>query len=336
MWKKIVYYAGTIIMGILFMFAFAMVQYQNTEDKIVKKAVKNDTLENVLRLDTQYVNATPVYSANLTDGASVRVFETASITTRTVGKKKYSMLDYAYTIVLVNDQMTKTNQQDPAKNYAYYNLMGYTVEGSAGDFTYYNIGTVDGYKISPSAEYGDFETMFFARNQQDIYEFTVSCDFMNEVGMDHITSITLNNSTGTAYHKIVVNLGFDSAFMLKIKELKDEYNAAVITNTNINSFYKTWKESFLSNDSFEIGYTSKNVITASYYVKIVLMLIAYIIIILAIGDTIVGKKRILNMFNNRGTNRGQMNYQQPQKKSTSEAPILNDDKVVEAEIVDKK
>lgn len=301
MWKKIVYYAGMIVVGILFMMAFSMVQIENTYKKLVKDSINSDDYKSILALYNKYGNNNAVYEKEV-NGTTIKVFETASLRTLDdENDKEYSNLDIEYSIFLVNNSFKTVDAQ--TSDGKTYNKRGFKVE----NFSYYNNGFTDGFVLKEDSNdyeanskiYGKY-SLFVDTSSLNVIQYTIPYEFMASNGIESFTKIELINPVGDVDVSIEYNFDYKSDFFTKVCEIKDKHNTSSKKNdfNEFNELYPTWEKEFRSVDGYVCDYKQSDIFGASFYIKLVAMLLCYILIILAIGDILVGKKRIIKFFKN--------------------------------------
>ncbi|MGM9971736.1 MAG: hypothetical protein ACI35W_04945 [Anaeroplasmataceae bacterium] len=326
MWKKIIYYVAMVVVGVLFMMSFSMVQIENTYVKLVNNAINSDNYTDILGLYTSFGNSQAVYSKDI-DDTKIRVFETASVRDRTENDNTYGYLDFEYSIFIAsstakaNDQQTEEGKE--------YNKKGFKI----GDFVYYANGFENGMILSsddPNYEachniYGDYNNLLVDTSSLNIIQYVIPYDFINTyASVTSFDKIEILDATGASYATIEGTFNYDSTFFTEIKSLKDVHNDASKNNKTdeFDEYYNTWKTTYNSTSSHVTAYSQGDVFKAGFYVKLVLMVVAYIIIMLIIGDILVGKKRIIDFFRNISNKSKSKDVNEPIE---AEARIVNDD-----------
>lgn len=326
MWKKIIYYVAMVVVGVLFMMSFAMVQIESTYVKLVNNAINSDNYTDILGLYTSFGNSQAVYSKDI-DDTKIRVFETASVRDKTENDNTYSYLDFEYSIFIVSSTAKTNNQQ--TEDGKEYNKKGFKIN----EFSYYANGFKDGMILSSDDSnyeawhniYGDYKNLMVDTSSLNIIQYVIPYDFINTyASITSYDKIEILDATGASYVTIEGNFNYDSPFFNEIKSLKDVHNEASKNNNydEFNEYHNSWKTSYNSTSSHVTAYSQGDVFKAGFYVKLVLMVVAYIIIMLVIGDILVGKKRIIDFFRNMSDKSKGKTINEPIEAETR---IVNDD-----------
>lgn len=326
MWKKIVYYAAMIVVGVLFLMAYGMVKIENTYSSMISKSINSDNYSNVLRLYTTFGNKNAVASTKVND-AKVSVFETADITTRTEGNKSYDYLDYGYSVFISNSAAKKNNQQ--FEDGTEYNKTGIRITSGDNSFTYY-ANTFEGGVIVDSDDasyeqkhgiYKDYNNLYVDTSSFKLLHYTIPYEFVqNNLGTNGFSKLEVLDASGSVYAKVESNFNYSSDFFTKIEEIKTSHNNASKADDmeEFNKSYDTWYDTY-KEGGYLFKFSQKDVFGASFYIKLVLMGLAFILVVLIIGDILVGKRRIISFFSNLTSPK------EPTRVVDAEARVINED-----------
>lgn len=352
MWKKITYYALMIIFGFLFMTMVTFSVTTNTETKFIKKSVSSGDYTNALKVYASYSNTNAIYNgvADNDSNCKVRVFE---LTYRNVDSPKsdeYNYLDLEYGIALEKSSLNTSNPKADAMGDV-YNKTGYVVYNSEGEsFTVFGNGYINGNATKKENAYvvhdenGDtsyvdedkiveYGTIELVNNYiDDIYMFYVPYQLLAQYSgfsKNDITKIEIRDRDGNVYTTInfAATLAYNSAYLTKVNEMVTVYNAAIDSDNYdaYNAMYDTWLNEYKTIDGANTYLTSSDYVNGMLWFKIIISLILYIVFVLVIGDILVGKRRIIIMFQSLGKKNsgGSFTGNTPIKKAT-DAPDLMD------------
>lgn len=311
MLKKILYAVVAIVMGFLFMLAFFMSSIQSKMEELVSKANETGDYSYILTAYDDLSNKNAIYQKRNTDESIFSVYETGNYKTITKLDVEYQILDPTYSIIIGNNQRKESNV---SKNDYTQNATGFKITLTTGEvYTYYDNACTDGvvdstYPTYKTEIYGDYNSIDNAYGGVNLYEYKISYDFMVYLtgGSDFsIKSIALIDASANTYGSVIefdTPLTFSSEthkLMFKLKEKCLENSNDVISSSDRDSYYSNeWKPAYLAIDGCTILDESSYYYTASFYFKMIMIFIAYVIIMLGIGDTLVGKKRLINFFRN--------------------------------------
>ncbi len=352
MWKKITYYALMIIFGFLFMTMVTFSVTTNTETKFIKKSINSGDYTNALKVYASYSNTNAIYqkSADSDSNCTVRVFELAYRNVDSPKSDKYNYLDIEYGIALEKSSLNTSNPKADAMGDV-YNKTGYVVYNSKGEsFTVFGNGYINGnvtkkenaYVVHDEngdttyidgekvVEYGTIDLV----NQyiEDIYMFYVPYELLVQYSgfeSNDIAKIEIRDRDGNVYTTLNFDsvLSYDSAYLTKLNEMVKVYNVAIDADNydEYNAMYDTWLSEYKAMDGANTYLTSDDYVNWLLWFKIIISLVLYIIFVLVIGDILVGKRRIIIMFQSLGkkNNGGSFTNNTPIKKS-SDAPDLMD------------
>lgn len=287
MWKKILYYCAMAVLTVVFMLASYYSAVTNRFVSIVEKSIKKDDYTNIVKLFSGFANNTPAYEAKLADGATIRIYETATVRESKEDDKKTDFFDYNYSIYLVNSSIKLNEVQDSEGNQ--FNKHGFELK--SGD------KSVE-YTLDNASKYTNYTNLTTNAVDLKIYQIELPYEFVNKNLGENIDKIIIRNADGTEYTSLAdLNFNFDSNFFEKIKEIKPVFNDKETDNNSRKEIFNKWKAEYDTDSNFIIGMSNKDLFPASFWLKLVGIFIAIVFIILVIGDTLVGKKRVIRLIN---------------------------------------
>lgn len=307
MWKKIVYYACMVVVGILFMLAFYVTQVTNRYASLVKHSTSTNDYTNVLGIYTTFSNKNAIYSGKTVKDNEVFVFETATTIDTPYEDSIKSLIDLEYSIFIEGNDRNTSNQQSGGIN---YNYCGYIVEDSSSNsFQVYDNLYKDGIISSENESniYNGYE-FYVDTLGLNLFTYRLPMDFIKNVGgLNDVKSVRIIDSLGNTFANITFDeaLTYSSETHTKIAEIKPLYNNAIITgsSTAVDAMYGEWKDGFLAIDGCQLAIKNNVIFNAKFYLKLVGMAILFILFVLIIGDLLVGKRRIIRLFKNVGSNK---------------------------------
>lgn len=365
MWKKILYYALMIIFGIVFMLMIMVSVVTSTEMAFIKKSVTSGDYTNALKVYTSYSNTNALFDevADTDVSCEVRVFEFSYTNIAAASSDKYSYMDIEYGIALENSSMDMSNPSSASTDGTVINQSGFVVTNSAGEtFKVYDNGYVDGnatdkknaYLVEDAngsttdvdgEEYGviDINNNYY----EDIYMFYIPKTLLtmySGFSVIDIKSIDIIDRDGNTYTSISFDeaLDYSDTYLDKVAEMMDYYNAGVDAEdfTEYNEMYDAWEDEYLQIDGANLYLKSKDIIGGMVYFKIIGSLVLYVLFVLIVGDILVGKRRIIALFQRIGNRRNEGgSFTQPtgSGRKASDAPDLmnKNTNVVDADVKDK-
>lgn len=345
MLKKILYSVAAIVMGFLFMMAFFMTTIQNKQKSLCNRAIKNNDYSYILTSYDDLSNKKAIYSQKVGEEAIVSIFETANYKKVEKDGESYDILDATYSIIIANDTRY---YKDTQINSSLANKTGFKMTVNGVDIEYFDNGYRDGikdetYENYQSEIYGSYNEIAAGYSAVSLYEYQISYDFIKYMLGDNvtdinITSITLVDSKGNDYGSSMnfdTPLSFNSQMHKLVFDFKQkciDHSNDIITLSDKEDYYvNEWKPKFLEIDGCTILKEKDYYYTPSLYVKMIAIAVAYIIIMYCIGDTLVGKQRIINLFRSltsgRNNNSNNNVYKRNKKDDVInvETRVINDD-----------
>ena len=126
-----------------------------------------------------------------------------------------------------------------------------------------------------------------------------------------IKSIDIIDRDGNTFTSISFDeaLNYNDSYLNKVAEMTEYYNAGVDKEdfTEYNDMYDSWEEEYLLIDGANTYLRSKDIYNGVVWFKIIGSLVLYTLFVLIVGDIVVGKRRIIALFQrigNRGNNGG--------------------------------
>lgn len=332
MLKKILFAVAAIVMGFLFMIAFYMSSIQSRMEDLVDKAVSTGDFTYILTSYDDLSNKNALYQERNTDNSIVSVYETGNYKSVTKLDTEYDVLVPSYSIIIGDHQRTVSDTSDGTYT---YNKTGLKITTGNGNVLYYydngyNDGVID--KDYPNYKENIYADYDIGNNYPGVslYEYQITLDFMESISADDptIKSIEILSSNGNTYGNVINfenTLSYSSDTHNIMKTLMNKCYDVVddkLSSDDLYDYYKNeWRDQFLAIDGCSIIDESSYYYTGSLYFKLIAVFVAYVIIMLAIGDTLVGKKRLINFFKNVS-----------QKDNSKQKFKQNNDKVIEADV----
>lgn len=332
MLKKILFAVAAIVMGFLFMMAFYMSLIQTRMQDLVKEANSSGDYSYILTSYDDLSNKTAIYQEKNTDNSITSIYETGNYKTITKLDTDYDVLIPCYSIIIGEHARTISDTSDGKYT---YNKSGLKITTGNGNVVYYydngfNDGVID--KDYPNYKENIYESFDLGTNYSGVslFEYQISLDFMEYISPDDptIKNVEILSSNGNTYGSVINFdnvLSYSSETHTLMKTLMDKCNEVVddkLSSDDLYTYYKDeWRLLFLQIDGCSIIEESSYYNTASFYFKLIAIFVAYVVIMLAIGDTLVGKKRLINFFRNVS-----------HKDNSKQKFKQNNDKVIEADV----
>ena len=364
MWKKIVYYALMIIFGIMFMLMVLVSTVTDAETKFIKKSINSGDYTNALKIYTSYANKNALFDgvADTDEDCEVRVFEFSYINVASATNDDENYMDIEYGIALEKSSLKRSNPSSSSTDGTIINQCGYIITNSVGEtFHVYDNGYVDGnatlknkaYLVEDSngstvdsdgKEYGviDINNNYY----EDIYMFYIPRTLLtmySGFSTIDIKSVAVVDNSGNTYTTISFDtaLTYEDTYLNKLYEMVVEYNKGVDEDDfkEYKAMYDEWEAEYLEIEGAIKYLRSKDFINGWVYFRIIISFVLYVLFVLILGDILVGKRRIIALFNRIGhrDNNGGGSFQNPQggKIKASDAPDLMDNKVIDADVLEK-
>ena len=295
----------------------------NAETKFIKKSVKSGDYTNALKMYSSFSNTNAIYSTELEDECELRVFELSYTNVETPTNSKYSYMDIEYGIALESTTLDRTNPKPVDNEGTIINQAGFVVTNSIGEqFHVYDNGYKDGNATKKETAYPvydsdgeeagiiDINSMYYEK----IYMFHIPLTLIKQYSgftVYDIKSIKIVNNVGNTYASISFGdaLNYSSEYFSLLDSMVSEYNKCVDLNDfkTYNDMYDEWEETYLTFDGANTYLRAKDYVNGLLWFKIIISLILYVLFVLIIGDILVGKRRIISLFQRLGqqqTNQG--------------------------------
>lgn len=300
---SILYYGFTIIFGIILAFYwFALGAQIKASETLTKRAKAGDT-QGVVSLLSGYYNETKVDSFEIENVGNVDIYEV--VTTYTSTKevdgttKSYTLLEKGYMGIIYNvsdswDREDKSDSDGKTYNRFGIKFNGVDKEGNTSSY-FYRIGYDTTVAESESSEIQNRAASYSACS---FYYFLIGDrayqSFTQFDSMDVITSDD----------KVVASQTFSKSYQLTSNfftvtgKLVTDYNALALndnaTSDNVNAILEVFNLSYKEYENFKTSDYQDVIKNVNLYSS--LKLLAYILIVLIIGDFLVGKHRIIHAF----------------------------------------
>ncbi len=295
MWKKILYYGISLTLGVMFAVTLYYGMVASRFESIVNNAIKDREYVEIAQIFSHYNNAQEVYLDEQENGTIVVIFETGAVEEIVVyeDQSPIAQMDMYYSIFVLNSNIDSSTTQDDKGNAI--NETGFTLKSSDKECTY---------NVLEAKKFDEYKDLFIEAVGLDMIQIQIPSEYVvEELGKDQvIENIIVSNADGSEYLNLDVNFAYSSDFFLEISELKVEHNKAAIADTDeaiekFSVFFEEWKADFYKQPTFLSGYTLDQIYPTSFYVKLASGIVAYFVVVFILGDFIVGKKRILSLFN---------------------------------------
>ena len=300
---SILYYGFTIIFGIILAFYwFALGAQIKASETLTKRAKAGDT-QGVVSLLSGYYNETKVDSFEIENVGNVDIYEV--VTTYTSTKevdgttKSYTLLEKGYMGIIYNvsdswDREDKSDSDGKTYNRFGIRFNGVDKEGNTSSY-FYRIGYDTTVAESESSEIQNRAASYSACS---FYYFLIGDrayqSFTQFDSMDVITSDD----------KVVASQTFSKSYQLTSNfftvtgKLVTDYNALALndnaTSDNVNAILEVFNLSYKEYENFKTSDYQDVIKNVNLYSS--LKLLAYIVVVLIIGDFLVGKHRIIHAF----------------------------------------
>ncbi len=300
---SILYYGFTIIFGIILAFYwFALGAQIKASETLTKRAKAGDT-QGVVSLLSGYYNENKVDSFEIENVGSLDIYEV--VTTYTSTKevdgttKSYTLLEKGYMGIIYNvsdswDREDKSDSDGKTYNRFGIRFNGVDSEGNTQSY-FYRIGYDTTVAESESSEIQNRAASYSACS---FYYFLIGDrtyqSFTQFDSMDFITSDD----------KVVASQTFSESYQLTSNfftvtgKLVTDYNALALndnaTSDNVNAILEVFNNSYKEYENFKTSDYQDVIKNVNLYSS--LKLLAYVLIVLIIGDFLVGKHRIIHAF----------------------------------------
>ncbi len=304
---SILYYGFTIIFGIILAFYwFALGGQIKASDTLTKRAHAGDT-KGVVSLLCGYYNETKVDTFEIENVGNVDIYEVVTTYTKTVEKEvdgetkstTYTLLEKGYMGIIYNvsdswDREDKTDSDGKTYNRFGVRINGVDKEANTSSY-FYRIGYDSTVSDSEKSEIQNRAASYSACS---FYYFMIGDrafdTFTQFESIDFITSD--DKVAGSATFSQSYQL--TSTFFSTTGTLVSEYNALALaekaSSDNVNAVVEKFNAEYEKYDTFKQSDYQDVIKNVTLYST--LKLIAYILIILIIGDFLVGKHRIIHFF----------------------------------------
>lgn len=303
---SILYYGFTIIFGIILAFYwFALGAQVKASETLTKRAKAGDS-EGVVSLLNGYYNQNKVDTFEIANVGTVDIYEVVTTYTKSVTEDdkttSYTLLEKGYMGIIYNvsDKWDRESYQDSdGRTWNKFGIRFNGIDKDGASTTYfYRIGydandssITDDEKSeiqNRSASYSACGFYYFLLGDRN-YESAASYQ-----SFDVLTS--KQEVAGSATFTSSYNLS--STFFETVEPLVSGYNELVLSKTatsdNVNKLLDEFTTNYEKHEEFKTSDykdVTKNVTLYAF-----LKLLAYILIILIIGDFLVGKHRIIHFF----------------------------------------
>lgn len=300
---SILYYGFTIIFGIILAFYwFALGAQIKASETLTKRAKAGDT-QGVVSLLSGYYNENKVDSFEIENVGSLDIYEV--VTTYTSTKevdgttKSYTLLEKGYMGIIYNvsdswDREDKSDSDGKTYNRFGVRFNGVDSEGNTQSY-FYRIGYDSTVAESESSEIQNRAASYSACS---FYYFLIGDrayqSFTQFDSMDFITSddkVVASQTFSQSYQ-------LTSDFFTVTGKLVTDYNALALndnaTSDNVNAILEVFNNSYKEYENFKTSDYQDVIKNVNLYSS--LKLLAYIVIVLIIGDFLVGKHRIIHAF----------------------------------------
>jgi len=293
---SILYYGFTVIFGIvLTFFWFLSAQSLKINNALVDSSKNGDAFK-ITQILTVYQNKDVVAQDTLADGSKFVIYEVDATYSETIDSKTVVKLDKNYVGIVTNLgdgwKKEKTNNKDGlVTNQFGIRFNGKDINGSDKSIDY-RIGYAEGESLKEN-EKNIYISRYTQYTLTNSVIFSISEHEFEKNEVEEINSISfINNDSSTYETKEVGNLSFESSFFDMVEEFNNKYNASTDNNEK-NTLAEQSRQEFI-----DAGYSVSIYadLVKYVYVESTFKVILYFVIILIIGDFLVGKHYILEFF----------------------------------------
>lgn len=303
---SILYYGFAVIFGVILTFYwFAYGESSKVAKSLADNSSKNNYYD-ITRLLSVYQNPSPVLEVkSLADGTTFSVYEVDTTYSKKEDDTTSYYLEKGYMGIINNPGDGWNRETTTDVDGLPLNAFGLRFEGlnSNGDTVTYNYRI--GYDASDSSlsklsdeEVSLIKNRFYSYQTAGFYYFMVGDVVFEEVGFDSITSFSFIQSDESVYETYQLENAWklESGFFTTVSSINDEYNLAIKNKESSDELNK--KAANYLTVVEEAGYSSTNYSDVVKYVQLqnVLKIIGYFLIVLILGDFLVGKHRIIHLF----------------------------------------
>lgn len=298
----ILYYGFTVIIGAILVFYFLTYGATNKMSKELTKYAEDSKFLEMTQLLSVYQDPNVVLEQTLDDGTKFAIYQVDATYSKTVDDKTYYFCEKGYMGLITNPGKNWVRDEYQDNDGATRNNFGLSfacTNTNGVNVTYnYRIGYVDGEKYASDKEESIIKNRWYSYETCKFYYFMIGDEVFEEYGLSSISGFSFVNANSSTSSTITFNspLTLTSNFFTKMTEFNTKYNQMVLDSVN-DSEINSYVDSF-NNEIESLNYTTSNYSSIVKYVPLqnTLKIVGYFLVILIIGDFLVGKHRIIHLF----------------------------------------
>lgn len=305
---SILYYGFTIIIGIIMAFYWFAFGKQLKATNELTTRVSNGNSEGVVSLLNGYYNNKAVDTFVIEGIGNLDVYEVVTTYTYKVSENdttnSYTLLEKGYMGIIYNvsdswDRSSYQNADGQTFNKFGIKFNGLDSNGAETSYTF-RIGYDASDTSINSSEADEIQNRYSTYQACGFYYFMLGDRAYKSISS--VSSIDFLNAKEevVASQSLTTSYTLNSTFFEVANTLVSGYNELVLannaTNDNVNSLLETFNQEFNKYDNFKSS--DYSTVVKNVYVFSTLKLIAYILVVLILGDFLVGKHRIIHLFQN--------------------------------------
>lgn len=302
---SILYYGFAVILGIILAFYFFMHGEQLKVIDTLKARASSGDSRGVVRLLSGYQNSEAVFNEKIETVGDVAVYEAVTTYTETKNDKSSTKLCRGYLGIITNPTSTwkrdvYTNGEGVSTNHFGVKFTGLNSDSETREYVY-RIGysNLEKYTGTEEALYRNRSASY---EVSGFYYFMLSDVEFKEAGFTSVTGFEFMNNDESIVDNSTVTLNnawtLDTKFLSLVSNYTNKYNALVddgtINQDNVNSLTDTFDQEYQTHDKFTKSDYRDVIKNEGLFA--VLKMVAYILIVLILGDFLVGRHYIINLF----------------------------------------
>ena len=298
----ILYYGFTIIIGVILVFYFLSYGTTNKTSKALIKYAEDNKYFEMTQLLSVYQNEDAVLTQTLEDGTSFAIYEVDATYSKTVDDTTKYYVEKGYMGLITNpgSKWVRSEYEDSdgrtINNFG-LSFTGLDKENNTINYEY-RIGYVSGETYASDSEEATIKNRWYSYETCKFYYFMIGDVVFEENNFASVSSFSFVNADKSVAQTVTFDspLTLTSDFFTKVSEFNTKYNQMIddgTSNSDINSYVDEYNNTMTS-----AGYSMTSYQTLVKYVPLqnALKIIGYFLIILVIGDFLVGKHHIIHLF----------------------------------------
>ncbi len=318
----ILYYGFTVIIGVILVFYFLTYSATNKTSKTLTSYANESKFFEMTQLLSVYQDKEVVLENTLEDGTKFAIYRVDATYSKTVDNSTKYYVEKGYMGLITNPGESWNRSEYSDNDGVTHNNFGLKFNGtsSTGEAKTYNyrIGYVSGEKYESTTEENAIKNRWYSYETCKFYFFMVGDVEFEENNLESISSFSFVNADSSVSSTVNFDtpLTLTGTFFEKMTEFNTNYNK-LIDDSASNDVIENYVDN-MDNEITKLGFSKTNYSELVKYVPLqnVLKIVGYFLVILIIGDFLVGKHHIIHLF---------ARIFGKSKKATNETPEYMDD-----------